>query len=123
MMLLDTTVLIDVLRGDPAARDWLRSLNGVPACSEISRVEVLRGLRHRERQAAETLMRLLHWVSLDEEVARTAGELGRTWRRSHALSTPDLVIAATAQVLGAALATSNVRHFPMFGGLRSPYSA
>lgn len=121
MMLLDTTVLIDVLRGDPAARDWLHTLDDIPACSEISRVEVLRGLRHRERPAAETLMRPLRWVPVDEEVARTAGELGRTWRRSHALATPDLVIAATAQVLGATLGTSNVRHYPMFRGLQPPY--
>ena len=37
------------------------------------------------------------------------------------LSTPDLVIAATALALGAQLATSNPRHFPMFTGLTPPY--
>jgi len=33
----------------------------------------------------------------------------------------DLIIAATALELSAPLATINVRHFPMFEGLRSPY--
>ena len=84
-------------------------------------MEVLRGVRRPERDATEALMRSLRWVGVDEQIARRAGDLGRTWRRSHALSTVDLVIAATAQELGTKLATSNTRHFPMFAGLKRPY--
>ena len=47
--------------------------------------------------------------------------LGGRGVESHALSTVDLVIAATAQELGTKLATSNTRHFPMFAGLKRPY--
>ena len=51
-----------------------------------------------------------------------AGELGRACRRSHhGIGTVDLVIAATVQELGLELATGNVKHFPMFPGLRPPY--
>lgn len=121
MIVLDTTVLIDLLRGNPAALDYLRSLTDVPACSEVTRVEVMRGIRHRERDATEALMRAVRWIGVDEQVARRAGALGRTWRRSHLTATADLIIAATAQELGADLATSNTRHFPMFAGLRAPY--
>jgi predicted nucleic acid-binding protein len=121
LIVLDTTVLIDLLRGHVPARTYLMSLEEPPACSEVSRVELMRGIRSRERTAAEQLMRALRWISLDEEIARRAGILGRTWRRSHALTTPDLVIAATAEGLGAQLSTSNVRHFPMFEGLEPPY--
>jgi len=121
MIVLDTTVLIDLLRGNPAALDYLRSLTDVPACSEVTRVEVMRGIRHRERDATEALMRTVRWIGVDEQVARRAGTLGRTWRRSHLIATADLIIAATAQELGADLATSNTRHFPMFAGLRAPY--
>jgi predicted nucleic acid-binding protein len=121
MVVLDTTVLIDLLRGDAAARDYLRSLADVPSCSEISRVELVRGLRHAERDGAERLMAALKWVAVDEQVARHAGNLGRFWRRSHGLATPDLVIAATVELVGGTLATSNVRHFPMFRGLEAPY--
>ena len=121
MIVLDTTVLIDLLRGHAPARTYLLSLDEPPACSEVSRVELMRGIRSREGTAAEQLMRALRWISLDEEIARRAGILGRTWRRSHGLTTPDLVIAATAQELGAHLATSNVRHFPMFDDLEPPY--
>lgn len=121
MILLDTTVLIDALRGHRPALDFLKGLDEPPACSELTRVEVLRGVRRPERDATEALMRSLRWVGVDEQIARRAGDLGRTWRQSHALSTVDLLIAATAQELGTKLATSNTRHFPMFAGLKRPY--
>jgi len=121
MIVLDTTVLIDVLRGHRPALEWLESLDVVPACSELTRVEMARGLRHPELPAGESLMRALQWIAVDEEIARRAGTLGRRWRRSHGVGTVDLVIAATAQHLDATLATSNVRHFPMFADLEPPY--
>jgi len=122
VILLDTSVLIDVLRGDPPAVSYVRSLDQVPFCSELSRVEVLQGLRARERRPAEELFDHLRWVGVDEAIARRAGELGRQYLRSHAnVGVVDLVIAATALELGAEPATLNTRHFPMFRGLRPPY--
>ena len=121
MIVLDTTVLIDVLRGMRPAFDYLATV-AEPACSEVTLVEVLRGIRRSERDVVEELMRSMRWIAVDELIARRAGELGRAWYRSHSLTTPDLVIAATAQELDADLATSNVRHFPMFEGLKPPYA-
>jgi predicted nucleic acid-binding protein len=119
---IDTSVIIDILRGLPAAVDYVEKLKDVPACSEITRVEVTRGLRSAERSPAERLFQQLRWVVLDEPISRRAGELGRKWRKSHpGISSLDLVIAATAEQLGADLATSNVRHFPMFKRLQPPY--
>ncbi len=119
---LDTTVLIDVLRGHPNAVQYLLRLEDVPACSEVSTVEVLRGLRSDERTPADHLFQRLRWIAVDEEIARTAGEMGRKLRRSHsAVGVADLIIAATADQLGLPLATTNVRHFPMVSGLRPPY--
>jgi len=69
----------------------------------------------------ERLFAGLGWVGVTEPIARRAGELGRTWRRSHGLAIIDLIIAATALELGAELATANVRRFPMFPDLAPPY--
>lgn len=121
MIVLDTTVLIDVLRGYRPALKFLLGQVDPPACSEITRVEILRGIRNPEREATEVLTGAIRWIDVDEQIARRAGALGRTWRRSHALATADLVIGATALELGAELATSNLRHFPMFAGLAPPY--
>lgn len=118
----DTSIIIDILRGFPQAIAYAEGLAEIPACSEITRVEVLRGVRSRERRGTERLLATFRWIPLDESIARRAGELGRQWRASHpGISTPDLVIAATAAELGGELATSNVRHFPMLRRLRSPY--
>jgi len=121
-VVFDTSILIDVLRGDPAALGYVRGVTDVPTCSEVTRIEVARGLRSGERTSADQLFRTLHWVPLDEPITRRAGELGRRWdRHRRGISLADLVIAATAEQVDAELATANVRHFPMFEGLQPPY--
>lgn len=119
---LDTSVLVDHLRASSPATEYLAGLDDRPCCSEISRIEVMQGLRSSERGAADRLFALIAWVPVSEAVARRAGELGRQWRRSHpGIGVADLAIAATAEHLDGTLATVNLKHFPMFEGLRAPY--
>jgi predicted nucleic acid-binding protein len=121
-VVLDTTVLVDHLRGSSPAGEYIAALGAPPTCSEVTRIEILRGLRSDERRGAERLFALITWVPVDEEVGRRAGELGRRWRRSHpGIGVPDLAIAATTELLEAQLGTQNLKHFPMFEGLRAPY--
>ncbi len=121
-VVLDTGVLIDHLRASSPASEYLASLGDRPSCSEISRIEVIQGLRSSERGAANGLFGLIAWVPVSEAVARRAGELGRQWRSSHpGIGVADLAIAATAEEIGAPLATLNLKHFPMFEGLTAPY--
>ena len=123
-VLLDSSVVIDILRARPEALNYARSLQAVPACSEITRVEVLRGVRSPERRTTERFFGVVLWIPLDEQVGRRAGQIGRDFRRSHpGLATADLVIAATALEYGLEIATCNVRHFPMFERLQPPYRA
>lgn len=122
LIVLDTTVMIDLLRGSPDARSFRDALDRQITCSELTRVELLTGMRSTERRSTERLFSVIRWIPVDEGIARHAGSLGRRYRRSHAgIGTVDLIIAATALELDAPLATVNVRHFPMFGGLRPPY--
>ena len=122
-VLLDTSIVIDILRGAEPAIDYARGLTEPPTCSEVTRVEVLRGVRSNERRTTERLLGTLRWAPVDESIARRAGELGRRYRRRHrGLATADLIIAASALELGLELATLNVRHFPMVPGLSAPYS-
>jgi len=114
---LDATVLIDHLRKDPAATAYLHAFDVPPLCSEVTRIELHRGVRSAERRAMEATFELINWVAVDESISRRAGELGRQWRASHpGISSIDLAVAATAQAHLAMVATSNVRHFPMFPG-------
>jgi len=121
-VLIDTTVVIDLLRGYGPAHEYVLRLDAVPAASEITRIEVLRGVRSGERRLTDRLLSTFQWFPVDEAIARRASDLGRRTRASHrGLATADLVIAATALEHGLALATLNVRHFPKFDALEPPY--
>jgi hypothetical protein len=122
--LIDTSVLIDYLRGRPAAAEVLeRERRSAPLhASEMTRLEILAGMRRTEEVATRPLFSTIAWHPVDEEVAETAGELGRKWLPSHhTIDGADLAIAATAVLAGARLLTGNVKHFPMFPDLRAPY--
>lgn len=122
LTVIDNTVIIDILRGHEPALAWTTSVQRRLVASEVTRIEIIRRLRSRERAAAERAFAGLRWIDVGETIARRAGDLGREWRRSHhSISLADLVIASTAIELEADLATSNVRHFPMFSDLKSPY--
>jgi predicted nucleic acid-binding protein len=120
--LYDTSVLIDHLRGVAAARELLRSDPGVPHASELTRLEVLAGMRPQEADATQALLGLFAFHAVDREVAELAGVLGRRYLPAFGgIDSVDLGIAATAQRLGLELVTRNVKHFPMFPDLAPPY--
>jgi predicted nucleic acid-binding protein len=122
-VLVDTSVVIDCLRGVPEAVDLLATSRaaGPLHASEVTRLEVLAGMRPKEEQATRRLLGAFQWHPVDMAVAELGGELGRAWLRSHSgIDTADLAVAATAMILGADLLTPNVRHFPMFPGLDAP---
>lgn len=125
MKLLDTTVAVDHLRGDQAAVELLRGLvenDETVAASEVVRFELVAGVREIELPALEQFFSALSWVPVGEDVARAAGGLARTYRRSNSgIDDADYLIAATALLLEADLLTTNVRHFPMIPGLQPPY--
>jgi predicted nucleic acid-binding protein len=124
VILVDSDVLIAHLRGWPAARVRLahaRETTGPVAVSVVSVAEVSGGMRGSERREVWRLLAALHVDDADEIVARRAGESMRRYRRSHAaIGLGDYLIAGTAEARGLELVTLNVRHFPMFSGLRPP---
>lgn len=123
-ILVDTSVLIDVLRGEVAAAAVLRDARtaGPLHASEVTRLEVLAGMRDREEAATRALLAVLIWHPVDEKVAEVAGELGRKWLPGNrGIDSADLAIAATAVLLDARPLTRNVKHFPMFSELSAPY--
>ena len=115
-LLLDSTVLIDALRGRPAAARVadLRRTGTEPWVCAISVEEIWRGLREKEQARARRLFNGLRLAPLGVAQGIRAG----TWRKAFAergvtLHQADCLIAAAAIGIGAALATANVRDFPM----------
>jgi predicted nucleic acid-binding protein len=122
--LADTSVLIDYLRGIAPAVvqiDAERAAGPLHA-SEMTRLEVLGGMRLTEERGTRLLLDTLIWHPVDQDVAERAAGLARQWRPiNRGIDTADYAIAATALGLGARLLTLNVKHFPMFPGLTAPY--
>lgn len=125
MKLIDTTIAVDHLRGEPAAAVLLAELinNGEEiAASELVRFELLAGVRESELAALEAFFSAVVWTLVTEDIARIGGRLARRYRSSHrGIDDVDYLIAATAIVVDADLLTTNVRHFPMFPDLQPPY--
>jgi predicted nucleic acid-binding protein len=116
-LLLDTSVLIDALRGRDAGRRLrqMRASGGsVPWICAINVEELYRGVREAEEP---TLVGFLDGLRL-APLGRAEAELAGRWRRDFArrgvtLGQADCLIAAAAVGIGARLATGNPKHFPM----------
>jgi predicted nucleic acid-binding protein len=117
-VLLDTTVLIDALRGRAAA-DRVRELQRagqLPWICAINAEEIVRGALPHEEAAVARFLRGMRLAPIGLEEGERAGR----WRREYArhgttLSQADCLIAAAAVGVGAPLATGNPKHFPMEG--------
>ena len=125
MILIDSDVLIEHLRGNTDARDWLvqaRRTSGPLAMSVISVTEIAGGMRSPERREVMRLLGSMQRFEVTEQVAWRAATLMREYRRSHSgIGLGDYLIAATALTEGLELATLNVRHYPMFTVLKRPF--
>lgn len=116
LKVLDSTVLIDFLRGRPAVGRVaaLRAAGDIPATTAINVEEIVRGLRPHETDAAAVLFRGLVVLPIDTRAAWQAG----AWRRDHAargstLWQADSLIAAATLTNAGCLVTGNPKDFPM----------
>ena len=115
-VLLDTDVVIEVLRGRrPVVEALLRlEREGVPTfCTAITWAEVFAGLRRGEEHVTEEFFAARGEVVLDARAGRSAGSYLSAWSRSHGLELADALIAAAVTTSGLRLWTRNKRHYPM----------
>jgi predicted nucleic acid-binding protein len=114
--ILDSNILIRSLRKTPGYKDLLHEIDrrGWTYISAMTRLEIVRGMKERERDDTFDLLDSMETISITPEVADLAGELIRAWRgRGVILSDADAIIAATALQHGLTLVTTNAKHFPM----------
>ena len=116
-LLLDSSVLIDVLRGQKSRRELLARLvsDGHHLKTTVVNVaEIYMGIRLGEAPRIEALFALLDCYALDAETAKQAGMLKSTWgKKGVTISLPDAIVAAIAIDQNCVLATDNRKDFPM----------
>lgn len=120
MLLLDTNILIDYLRGKQAAIEFIDSANKRRfAVNTVVVLELYNGCLNRaELTKIRHLLNGFMHFELNEAIAQAATRIGHSYALSHSVSAPDALIAATALVYNLELRTANLKDFRMIPGLK-----
>ena len=122
---IDSTFLIDHLRGEDAAVDRLEAifdLGDEPIVTEIVVCEVRAGLLPADERHLVALIEPMEFVQPGPETALQAGRWRAELRaRGQTLSLAASLIAAAADSMGAAVLTRNLRDFSLTPVPVEPY--
>ena len=116
MFLLDTDVLIWILRGRKEVKDKVSKLkeDSPLAISVISIAEIFRNIFPSELSTTEDFLNLHIIFELDQKTAKIAGLYCQQYQKQlKNLSLEDCMIAATANTNNLTLVSLNTKHFPM----------
>lgn len=122
--LLDTTVIVDLLRGFPPAVAWLQNQSEELGLSPVVWLEVIEGAANRlDQEKAIRLLTHFDRISVANDDFEWAIRESLVFRLSHNVDMMDCLIAASAQRLQRPLFTCNLKHFrPLIGSLAvKPY--
>lgn len=116
-LLLDSTFVIDLLEGVPAALNRQRTIfetGDEPFVNEIVVCEVRAGMKHPDQPNLVGILEPVEFIQPGPEAAMLAGEWRRhAHERGYRLSLPDALIASAADAIDAAVLTRNVRDFAL----------
>jgi predicted nucleic acid-binding protein len=121
-LLLDTNIVIDLLRSRVAAKEWILNTSGSLTVSTVSVAELYAGIHNQQQKnQVEQFLRSLKIIGISIEAAKLAGLYKGQYFKSHGTDLIDAMIAATAELHSLKLVTMNTKHFPMFPSLKRPY--
>lgn len=117
-ILLDSDILIDLLRGYAPARVYFKQIESGAINAAVATITVAELASGRlsgpsEEARVKNLLSLLAIVALDFATAWRAGEIRRHYQTPFA----DAAVAATAMQQRIPLATKNLKHFQPIPGL------
>lgn len=118
-MILDTSFLIDVLRGERTVEEAVQTVDerGTAQVSSITVMELWEGIQlaessTHERTVVQNLLSDVREVPFDRECAMAAGRINANLQREGTpIEDADVMIAATARVNDVPVVTNNVEHF------------
>ncbi len=118
-MILDTSFLIDVLRGEDTVEEAVQTVDerGMAHVSSVTVMELWEGIHladssENERTVVKNLLTDVRELPFDRECATTAGEINAALQRNgNTIEDADVMIAATALVHDVPVVTNNVDRF------------
>ena len=118
-VILDTNILIEILKGDKCTIAKVESMEWELCISSITAMELFYGARNKaEVKKLEKFILLFTLLYPDEALSRKAMELVKQYAKSHSLDIPDSLIAATALTQNCELFTYNIKDFRYIDGLK-----
>ena len=120
MILCDTNVIIETLKGDEKTIKIMESI-GLEniAISSVTVMELYFGaLNKKELNKIKKHLKALNIVHFDNDVSELAVSMIESYSKSYGLQIPDAIIAATAMSLEINLFTLNLKDFIYIDGLK-----
>ena len=112
MIICDTDVVIEFLKGNEATNAVLKKENYDIALSAITIMELFYGaLNKKELKKIKSSLSAYPILSINEEITEIAIDLVERYSKSHQLRIPDALIAATAIWYNLKLFTFNTKDF------------
>lgn len=125
MYIIDTDILIDYLRLQEKAINFLDSLSRKERCIAFLTVfELLKGCSNKEQEARiSRFTKKFGILDLNADIAKTALQIYRVKRWTIGLGIADSFIAATALRYKCELVTRNIKHYQSIEDLKlkTPY--
>jgi hypothetical protein len=119
--LIDTNILIDYLKGDLSAVEFINNLSVPPVISVLPVAEIYSGAKENEMAEIEEFLSAFRIINVDYEIAQTGGLFRNKYFKSHGVCLADGIIAATAILNDLKLSTLNTKHFHMLDNVIRPY--
>jgi predicted nucleic acid-binding protein len=114
---LDTTVLVHLLRHNPDALKWFNSQTNQLSVTPISWLEIMFGAGNKARQQQGlNLLNLFDMEFLIESDMRWAMQQMQNYRLSHGIGIMDCLIASVCYRLQVPLYTHNLKHMNILLG-------
>ena len=118
MILLDTNVLIEILKNNRQTIQKIESFTQPLAVSSISVMELYYGaLNKAELHKLEKFVSLFSVIHINEQISASSVKLVKAYAKSHHLDIPDSLIASTALTQKCKLHTYNLKDFKYIDGI------
>ena len=118
MILLDTNILIEILKNNQETIKRVQSFNDELAISSVTSMELIYGAFNKaEIRQIEAFLLSFRIIWVDSKISKKAYNLIKKYSKSHNLDIPDSLIAATAIENNIELFTYNLKDFKFIKGL------